>query len=105
MDNLVIYCCGEGGRVGWISGWDFHQTTGEICDVRLSLNHGSAVIMDARCCAKVDKFLRRSTVFGFPKIFSWGQLYQGLNRTAGHDAVFGACPAVFSNGRGRAKER
>ena len=72
MCGLVIYCCGECGRVGWVSGWDSKQTTGDICDVHLSLDHNSAVIMDGRCCAKVDKFLRHSKVFGFPKIFSWG---------------------------------
>ena len=71
MDVLVIYCCGDGGRVGWVSGWEFNQMTGGICDVHLSLNHDSAVIMDGRCCAKVDRFLRHSKVFGFPKIFSW----------------------------------
>ena len=71
MDNLVIYCCGEGGRVGWVSGWEFNQKTGDICDVHLSLYHGVAVLMNARCCAKVDKFLRHSGVFGLPKIFSW----------------------------------
>ena len=71
MSGLVIYCCGEGGRVGWVSGWDFKQTTGDICDVHLSLDHNNAVIMDGRCCAKVDKFLRHSKVFGLPKIFSW----------------------------------
>ena len=71
MCGLVIYCCGDGGRGGWVSGWDFKQTTGEICDVHLSLDHNSAIIMDNRCCAKVDKFLRHEGVFGFPKIFSW----------------------------------
>ena len=76
MDVLVIYCCGEGGRVGWVSGWEFNQMTGGICDVHLSLNHGSAVVMDGRCCAKVYKFLLRSKVFGLPKIFSW-DAFQG----------------------------
>ena len=71
MDNLVIYCCGDGGRVGWVSGWEFNQTTGDICDVHLSLYHGVAVLMDGRCCARVYKFLLRSKVFGLPKIFSW----------------------------------
>ena len=71
MDNLVIYCCGDGGRVGWVSGWEFKQTTGDICDVHLSLYHGGAVLMDGRCCARVYKFLLRSKVFGLPKIFSW----------------------------------
>ena len=70
MGGLVIYCCGE-GRVGWVSGWEIHQTTGDICDVHLSLDYNSAVVMDGRCCAKVDRFLRHSNVFGFPKIFSW----------------------------------
>lgn len=28
-----------------------------------------------------------------------------MNQTAGHDANFGACPAVCSNGWGRVKER
>lgn len=71
MNSLVIYCCGDGGRVGWVSGWDFEQTTGDICDVHLSLDHNSAVIMDGRCCAKVYGFLLHSKVFGLPKIFSW----------------------------------
>lgn len=74
MCGLVIYCCGDGGRVGWVSGWDFKQTTCDICNVHLSLNHDSAIIMDCRCCAKVDKFLRHEGVFGFPKIFSWSSV-------------------------------
>lgn len=74
MCGLVIYCCGDGGRVGWVSGWDFKQTTGDICNVHLSLNHDSAIIMDGRCCAKVDKFLRHEGVFGFPRIFSWSSV-------------------------------
>ena len=71
MCGFVIYCCGDGGRVGWVSGWDFNQTTGDICDVHLSLDHNSAVILNGRGCANVDKFLRHSKVFGLPKIFSW----------------------------------
>ena len=71
MNGFVIYCCGDGGRVGWVSEWSFNQMTGDICDVRLSLNYGRAIIMNAQCCAKVDRFLRHSKVFGFPKIFNW----------------------------------
>ena len=71
MCGFMIYCCGDSGRVGWVSGWEFEQTTGDICDVRLSLDNNSAVVMDGRCCAKVDKFLRHGKVFGLPKIFSW----------------------------------
>lgn len=70
MSGFVIYCCGEGGRVGWVTGWDFNQATGDICDVHLSLDHNSAVILNGRGCAKVGRFLRRSKVFGLPKIFS-----------------------------------
>ena len=69
MRGFVIYCCGEGGRVGWVSGWEFEQTTGDICDAHLSLDDNSAVIMDGRSCVKVFKFLRDSKVFGSPKIF------------------------------------
>ena len=71
MNDLVIYCCGDGGRVGFVSGWKFNQTTGDICEVHLSLDHRRAVIMDGRCCAKVCRFLRHSKVFGIPKIFNW----------------------------------
>ena len=69
MSGFVIYCCGEGGRVGWVSGWEFEQTTGDICDVHLSLDHNSAVIMDGRCRRKVYEFMQHSKVFGSPKIF------------------------------------
>lgn len=70
--GICIYCCGKGGRVGWIAGWTFKQMTGEIWDLNLTLNHEDAIIMDREAFSRIEKFLDRSGgQFGNWHAFDW----------------------------------
>lgn len=48
-EMALIYCCGNRGAVGFVSGWDFAETdSSNVVDVRLTLDIESAYRFDGR---------------------------------------------------------
>lgn len=73
-NGICIYCCGSGGKVGWVSGWELrHEVGTPIVKLNLSLYHNDAQkFNDDYTINKVLEFIdRNSGVYGDYHVFEW----------------------------------
>ena len=71
--GICIYCCGRGGRVGWVSGWMVrNKECAPIVKLTLSLCHNDAYkFTDDYAINKVLKFIDEHSAYGDYHVFNW----------------------------------
>lgn len=72
-NKICIYCCGSGGNVGWVSGWELkHKIGSPIISLTLSLCHNDAYkFYSDYAINKVLEFIDGNSAYGDYHVFNW----------------------------------